>query len=217
MIIGSGNTTAILERHLSDLQSVTGVSADPVIRELLSRAVDRIRISSTSLLMRSYPRLTQPPMGVEADEVLSNVVERLMKALREVRPGSARQFFALANRHIRWELNDLCRRLDQREPHRPLDASAVAPPPPPPDSLATTGLCRILGEIEEMPADLREAFDLVRVQGLTQAEAATVLGVSLKTVQRRLARGVSLLAERLQDMVPPVESADGRAERSHDG
>ena len=42
----------------------------------------------------------------------SAVAERLLKAMREARPVNVRQFFALANQHMRWELNDLARRLD---------------------------------------------------------------------------------------------------------
>ena len=48
--------------------------------------------------------------------MLSSVVDRLLKALREVRPTTVRQFFALANQHMRWELNDLARRLDKETP-----------------------------------------------------------------------------------------------------
>jgi hypothetical protein len=65
-----------------------------------------------TLLHRSYPRLTQPPSNVQADELLGAVTERLLKALREARPRTVRQLFALANQHMRWELNDLARRLD---------------------------------------------------------------------------------------------------------
>jgi RNA polymerase sigma-70 factor (ECF subfamily) len=39
------------------------------------------------------------------------VTERLLKALREARPRAVRRFFALASHHIRWELNNLARRL----------------------------------------------------------------------------------------------------------
>jgi RNA polymerase sigma-70 factor (ECF subfamily) len=56
--------------------------------------------------------------------------------------------------------------------------------------------------IEALPDDEREAFDLVRIQGLTQVEAAEVLGVAVKTVKRRLDRGVRLLSERLSDLCP---------------
>jgi RNA polymerase sigma-70 factor (ECF subfamily) len=48
------------------------------------------------------------------------VVERLLKAVREVRPATTRQFFALANQHMRWELNDLPRRLDEQPAARAL-------------------------------------------------------------------------------------------------
>jgi RNA polymerase sigma-70 factor (ECF subfamily) len=56
--------------------------------------------------------------------------------------------------------------------------------------------------IETLPADERESFDLVRIQGLTQVEAAEVLGVAVKTVKRRLDRGLRLLTERLGDLRP---------------
>jgi RNA polymerase sigma-70 factor (ECF subfamily) len=50
--------------------------------------------------------------------LFGNVAERLLKALRKARPRIVRQFFALANQHIRWELNDLARRLDNQRPPR---------------------------------------------------------------------------------------------------
>jgi RNA polymerase sigma-70 factor (ECF subfamily) len=53
-----------------------------------------------------------PPLNLQMDELLSAVVERLLKALREVRPATVRQFFALAGQHRRWELKDIARRLD---------------------------------------------------------------------------------------------------------
>ena len=61
---------------------------------------------------------------------------------------------------------------------------------------------RMLEAIERLPEGEREAFDLVRIQGLTQAEAAQVLGVSAATVNRRLNRGLELLAEALSDLRP---------------
>jgi RNA polymerase sigma-70 factor (ECF subfamily) len=68
---------------------------------------------------------------------------------------------------------------------------------------------RILGAIDGLPADEREAFYLVRIQGLTQVEAAEVLGVSIKTVQRRKDRALLTLAERLKDLRPAVGPRDG--------
>jgi RNA polymerase sigma-70 factor (ECF subfamily) len=60
----------------------------------------------------------------------------------------------------------------------------------------------MLGAIDGLPEVEREVFDLVRIQGLTYAEAAGVVGVSVKTVQRRLNRARLLLAEQLADLRP---------------
>ena len=67
--------------------------------------------------------------------------------------------------------------------------------------LSPDGL-RMLRAIDELPEDEREVFDLVRIQGMTQAEAAQLLGVSTVTVKRRLSRGLQLLAEQLADLRP---------------
>jgi RNA polymerase sigma-70 factor (ECF subfamily) len=60
----------------------------------------------------------------------------------------------------------------------------------------------MLEAIDRLPEDEREAFGLVRVQGLTHPEAAEVLGVSAKTVQRRLNRSLVLLAKELDHLRP---------------
>jgi RNA polymerase sigma factor (sigma-70 family) len=61
---------------------------------------------------------------------------------------------------------------------------------------------RMLDAIDKLPEEEREVFDLVRIQGLTQAEVAEVVGVSAKTVQRRLNRSLMLLAKELEDLRP---------------
>ena len=190
-------TTAVVERYLIALAG--DAPADPVLRELLDRAVGRLRVLCASLLYRSYPRLTRPPLNLEADEMLGAVVERLLKAMKEFRPRTVRQFFALANQHMRWELNDLARRLDDqpvaielREDLQPAVQSS--------GSILGPDALRILRAIEDLPEDEREVFGLVRLQGLTQVEAAEILGVSGKTVQRRLNRGLLLLSQRLNDL-----------------
>jgi RNA polymerase sigma factor (sigma-70 family) len=192
-------TTAVVERYLIALADDT--PADPVVRELLDRAVGRLRVLCAGLLHRSYPRLTRPPLNLEADELLGAVVERLLKALREARPRTVRQFFALANQHMRWELNDLARRLDG-QPDAVELREGLVPAAQSSGSALGSDARRILEAIEGLPGDEREAFGLVRIQGLTQAEAAEVLGVSCKTVQRRLNRGVLLLSQRLDDLRP---------------
>jgi RNA polymerase sigma-70 factor (ECF subfamily) len=111
-------TTLVVQRYLDALGE--GATADRIVSGLLDRAVRRLQSVCAKLLHQSYPRLQRPPLNLSADELLGGVVERLLKALRAVRPQTVRQFFALANQHIRWELNDLARRLDERRPARSL-------------------------------------------------------------------------------------------------
>src|SRR5687767_14617168 len=106
--MSQGNTTAIVQQYLDDLACLAGDSpAEPVVRDLLGRSAQRLHVLCETLLYRSYPRLTRPPLNLHAEEMLSAVVERLLKAMQNVRPPTVRQFFALANQHMRWELNDL--------------------------------------------------------------------------------------------------------------
>ena len=194
------HTTAAVQRYLDELAGDS--PAEPIVRALLDRAVRRLHVLCITLLHRSYPRLTQPPLNVQADELLGAVAERLLKAMREARPQTVRQFFALANQHMRWELNDLARRLDEQPYAVELCEGLV----PAPASSSISGLSpdglRMLGAIDELPEDEREVFDLVRIQGMTQTETAKLLGVADVTVKRRLNRGLRLLAERLADLRP---------------
>jgi len=192
-------TTVAVQRYLDELAGDS--PAEPIVRALLDRGVRRLHLLCATLLHRSYPRLTQPPLNLQADELLGAVAERLLKAMREARPRTVRQFFALANQHMRWELNDLARRLDNQPAAVELHEGLVPEPPSSGSGLTPDGL-RMLETIGKLPEDEREAFDLVRVQGMTQAEAAQVLGVSAVTVKRRLNRGLRLLTEQLADLRP---------------
>jgi RNA polymerase sigma-70 factor (ECF subfamily) len=66
----------------------------------------------------------------------------------------------------------------------------------------------MLDAIENLPEVEREVFSLVRIQGMTQAEAADVMEVSLKTIQRRLNHSLLLLTESLTDHQAGEQSPD---------
>jgi len=134
------------------------------------------------------------------------VVERLLKAMRSTRPQNVRQFFGLVNQHMRWELNDLARRLESQKRTVELRDSGIAAPEMP-TSAQTIGprLRRILDAIESLPGPEREVFELVRIQGMTHAESAEITGVSVKTIQRRLNRSLVLLNAKLPDLAPDVQ------------
>jgi RNA polymerase sigma factor (sigma-70 family) len=192
-------TTAAVQRYLNALAG--DQPAEPIVRALLDRAVRRLQVLCSNLLYRKYHRLTLPPLNLQPDELLSGVVERLLKAMRSVRPQTVRQFFALVNKHMRWELNDLARRLDEQPTVVEL-LEGETPAAPSSASVLSPDGRRMLEAIDDLPEDEREIFDLLRIQGLTQPEAAEVLGVSVKTVQRRLNRSLLLLAKELDDLRP---------------
>jgi RNA polymerase sigma factor (sigma-70 family) len=197
-------TTVVIQRYLDALPG--DPTTEPAVRELMERAAGRLRLLCARFLYKSYPRLTRPPVNLEADELLGGVVAGLLTALRATRPPTVRRFFALANQHIRWQLNDLARRLDQQQAAAALPESGVAAPPASSASGLSPDGRRMLGAIEGLPEEEREVFDLVGIQGLTHAEAAALVGVSEKTVQRRLNRARLLLAERLADLRPATSS-----------
>jgi RNA polymerase sigma-70 factor (ECF subfamily) len=66
----------------------------------------------------------------------------------------------------------------------------------------------MLEAIDALPEEEREAFDLVRIQGMAQTEAAEILGVSTITVRRRLNRGLQHLARQLDDLRPVEKPPD---------
>ena len=78
----------------------------------------------------------------------------------------------------------------------------MVPAPGSSGSVLTPDGRRMLKAIDDLPEDEREVFGLLHVQGLMQGEAAEVLGVSVRTVQRRLNRSLLLLARQLEDLRP---------------
>lgn len=210
-------TTAAIQRYLDALHGDQEV--EPLIRDLLERAVQRLRLLCASVLNRSYPRLARPPLNIETDDLLDGVVAGLITALQKVQPQNVRQFFALANQHMRWQLNDLARLLDKRPGLAAFSESGVLAPPESSESCLSQDARRMLLAIEGLPEEDREVFELVRIQGLSNPEAAAVVGVSVKTVQRRLNRARLLLAQHLADLHPdghggPIEESSQETPKS---
>ena len=82
--MGEDQTTAIVQKYLDDLAEDS--PAEPIVRALLDQSVRRLHVLCATMLHRSYPRLTAPPLNLQAEELLGAVAERLLKAMREVRP-----------------------------------------------------------------------------------------------------------------------------------
>jgi RNA polymerase sigma-70 factor (ECF subfamily) len=146
--------------------------------ELVQYCQHRLRV----LVRRMLSRFPNVHRWEDTSDVFQNVLIRLDRTLRQVPLGTARDFFQLAACHVRRELIDLSRqykRVQEQLPDwvEPADDSAN------PVALAKWG--EIHTFIAALPEEVREPFDLIFYQGLTQPEAALVLGVSLRTLKRR--------------------------------
>jgi RNA polymerase sigma factor (sigma-70 family) len=162
--------------------------------ELLSRASERLSRLARKML-RDNPRVGR---WEESDDVLQNALLRLHRALEEVYPPTVRDFFRLAAAQIRRELIDLARHYFGPEglganhasvANLPGSANGSPGPPEPAASTHDPGRLAMWTEFHQqiglMPGEAREVFDLLWYQGLTQAEAAKLLNLSERTLQRR--------------------------------
>jgi RNA polymerase sigma factor (sigma-70 family) len=155
--------------------------------ELLAFACDRLGRLARKML-RAEPRLRR---WEQTDDLRQNAMLRLFRALEGVRPATVRDFFRLAAVQVRRELIDLARH--HFGPHGGARHAADAPPgDDPPAALDTTHEPRRLADwtelheqIAKLPDEEREVFDLLWYHELPQAEAAALLGVNPRTLQRR--------------------------------
>jgi RNA polymerase sigma-70 factor (ECF subfamily) len=148
----------------------------------------------TSLTRRMLGDFRRVRRWTETADVLQNALLRLVSALQEAKPQTSREFLALATLQIRRELLDLARKY--YGPHgmgANQDSAAAGPKAAPaeekgnlshePCSLAQW--TELHQQIGALPDEEREVVGLLFYQGLSQAEAAEVLNVSVRTVQRR--------------------------------
>jgi hypothetical protein len=100
----------------------------------------------------------RPPLNLQTYEMLSAVVVRLLRALRRARPGDRPPVLRPGQPALRWELNDLARRLDEMPAAVDL-REELLPSPAGSDSGLTPDGRRILDAIDNLPEGEREAFD----------------------------------------------------------
>lgn len=175
------------------------------LSEFLERVSDRLRILTRGML-RKYPGVKR---WEETDDVLQNALVRLLRALKDVQPNSLGQFYGLASLQIRRELIDLARHyygpLGQGANHAstfPKGSSQDHRGEPAAKNLEPAQLaewCELHSHIDDLPDNERSVIDLVFYQGLTQQEAANLLNVSVRTVQRRWHRALLKLHQILND------------------
>lgn len=160
------------------------------VDDLLRHSCERL----TSLTRRMLGDFQRVRRWADTGDVLQNAYMRLLGALREVKPQTPREFLALASLQIRRELIDLARHYYGPEGvganHDSQGGAGPGLSPPEkadlshePSSLAQWS--ELHRQIEALPDEEREIVGLLFYQGLSQAEAAALLDISLRTVQRR--------------------------------
>jgi RNA polymerase sigma-70 factor (ECF subfamily) len=176
---------------------------------LFTCAGDRLRVLAHKMLA-GYPRVHR---WEETDDVLQNAMLRLYRTLQDVPPRTVTDFLRLAALNIRRELLDMAKKY-----YGPLGLGAHHATQPP-ESDHTRELHEPAGEqsleparlaawsefheqVERLPEEEREVFDLLWYQGLTQAEAAELLKVNERTVKRRWQSARIKLHEALHGELP---------------
>jgi RNA polymerase sigma factor (sigma-70 family) len=182
---------------------------------LLDRAGHRL-LALTRRMLRGYPHLRR---WEQTDDVFQNAVLRLYRSLGDVRPNSIGEFFGLAATQIRRTLIDLARHHfgpegaaarhhsegDVRVANGRSD-SRFARDDEPPETL--DAWARFHEAVESLPRDERDVFSLIWYGEANQREAAELLGVTERTILRRLVRARLLLHESLKNVRECFEEAN---------
>jgi RNA polymerase sigma-70 factor (ECF subfamily) len=163
--------------------------------ELIDIAQERLRQMARRML-RQFPTVRR---WEDTDDVLQDALLRLDRALREVSPATTNEFLRFSAAVIRRVLIDMARHLLRKRgweanyatPVEMPDGASTPPrgdgvPAPSADDSENLELwARLHERIASFPEEERLLFDLLWYQGLTQAEAADMIGVSLRTLKRQ--------------------------------
>ncbi|QEL17869.1 RNA polymerase sigma factor [Limnoglobus roseus] len=175
------------------------VAGDEAARSaLLDHACDRLLLL-TRKMFHAYRDLRR---WEQTDDVFQTAMLRLHRALSDVKPESVRHFFNLGAVMIRRTLLDLAKHHlgphgQGANHHTDGKGGAMNDRAEQPEDLE--GWSAFHAQVEGLPDEEREVVGLLYYEGLTQEEAAHVLGVGLRTVKRRWQSARLLLRQRLNE------------------
>jgi RNA polymerase sigma factor (TIGR02999 family) len=176
-------------------------AGDPAARhELIACAYQRLRCLAGVILNESFPRLKAAPTALETTDVANEAALGMYQVLAEIQPETPRDFFRLAAQRIRWLLLDrakqlgrACRQLPENPPQA-VDRAAEAS--------AAPSLEALYQHIDNLPDKEREVVDLLYFHGLSQVEAAAILGVTERSVRRYWTAARLKLLQDLPNLLP---------------
>jgi len=199
------------------------------IQALVDRLTQGDESARTDLVNCTWERLLKltrqisldyPPVRrwEQTEDIFQNASIRLWKALDKVPLKNARHFLRLAAEKIRFELIDLARHyqgpLGQGR-HYQTKVPAGDTPTSTPDPMDRAGTTTdpsqvaqwsdIHAQVEKLPDDLKEVFDLLWYHDLQQKEVAQLLDVDVRTIKRRWRQARLQLQSMLHDLPKTME------------
>jgi RNA polymerase sigma factor (sigma-70 family) len=198
--------TVEIERLVARLRAGDGPARDALIASASAR-LERL----TRKMLGGFPEVHR---WEQTDDVLQNALMRLHRALGAVCPESSLHFYRLAAEQIRRELIDLARRYRGAHGLGANHASVGGGDSGGMDIANPDGSTNEPGALAEwtefhdrianLPEEERQVVDLLFYQGLSQAEAAGLLGVTDRTVKRRWQSARLALYEGLGGRLPGI-------------
>lgn len=187
---------------------------DETITDRLQNCLERLRAGETAVqfelwdlvnerltvLSRKMKRRDFAPVDrwAQTEDIAQNARLRLMRALEEAVPQTARDFYGLANLQIRRELLDTIRQMRGRNHNRDAPVALGEGQDQGNDTFDSHDLLvwqEFHEAVQKLPEVEREAFELWWYQGLTHDEISQVIGVDKSTVKRRCRAARSALAK----------------------
>jgi RNA polymerase sigma-70 factor (ECF subfamily) len=187
--------------NLQTLLTAAAEGDETARQQLIHHAYDRLRCLARMILNTDFPRLKAPPALLDTTDVANQTALALFQALDEIRPRTTEDFFRLAAQRIRWLLLDHAKRGD-RAARKLRDNAAAVEPGPAQDASGPVILAALYQQVEALPEKERAVVDLLYFHGLSQPEAAALLGVTERSVRRYWVSARLKLVAALKDLLP---------------
>ncbi len=140
-----------------------------------------------------------------AEEVVQDVMLELWRrreSLAEESSPQAYLFQSTRNRALNHIRHERVERKSEPELMRQTQISASAPSLLVEDEIEVA----LKTAVSELPERCREVFELSRIHGLKYAEIATVLGISVKTVEAQMGKALRSLRVKLAPWLPTSDT-----------
>ena len=175
--------------------------------ELITHAFERLVAQCGRIIGQ---QLSRPHPLITENAVAAEVHQRLRKAMEadNVQPKTAREFFGLAARNIRWQIQDMLRKRTEQQGDTSLFAQLTAGTGAhTPAKLAQENEQWELfwKTVDQFTDDEREVFDLIWIHGLSQYAAADTIGKTRNQVDSIWRRVKMKIAKACKDYASPLK------------